>query len=263
MGRTSDDRWHVARDGKKIFCSGVTARLGEDAGAAFVKIARNFTNEQLRYSSREAELAHERATSGRLSELSAMKDQFLAVVSHELKNPLSMIQMNAQIIARLPNSKGDLRTIRSADSIMAAVSSQAKLIDDLPELSRANTGKIALSPTLIDLAEIVAAIVEAAQQDAQAKGQQLTADIEPATIFGDRVRVEQIVWNLVTNAIKFTPERGSARVVLSVGDGMARVSVDDSGIGLDPDHLEGIFEMFKQVQSGPTRAKPGLGIGLA
>ena len=260
-GRALDDRWHVAKSGQKIFCSGVTTSLGE--GAGFAKIARNLTDEELRTASREAALAQERTTSGRLHELSAMKDEFLAIVSHELKNPLSIIQMNAQLLSRLPSSAVDPRALRSTQSIMSAVSSQAQIINDLLELSRANVGKISLAPALLDLAELTANIVEAATADAQAKGQALLFDIEPATVFGDRVRVEQIVWNLVVNAVKFTPEGGSVRVALRTEDGMARLSVEDSGIGLDPRDLADIFELFKQANRGVGQAKTGLGIGLA
>ncbi|CAN5715599.1 chemotaxis protein CheB [soil metagenome] len=262
-GRANDDRWLATRDGRRIFCSGVTASLGVDGAVGFAKIARNFTDEEMLHLSREAALTKERATSGRLQELNAMKDEFLAIVSHELKNPLSIIQMNAQLITRLPESAAGPKAVRSAQTIIAAVASQAQIINDLLELSRANMGKIALAPDLLDLPELVEGIAEAAKPDADAKSQTLSIGLTPVRIFGDRVRVEQIVWNLIVNAIKFTPEGGAIRVELRVERGMAHLSVKDTGIGLAAADLSNIFEMFKQADSGAGRAKTGLGIGLA
>ncbi len=263
LGRANNDRWLATRDGRRIFCSGVTTSLGVGGALGFAKIARNFTDEEMLHLSREVALTKERATSGRLQELNAMKDEFLAIVSHELKNPLAIIQMNAQLITRLPDSAAGRKAVRSAQTIIRAVESQAQIINDLLELSRANMGKIELDPSLLDLADLVHGIVEAARPDADAKSQTLSADLTTVTIFGDRVRVEQIVWNLVVNAIKFTPEGGATRVQLSVERGMARLSVQDSGIGLAAADLSNIFDMFKQADSGAGRAKTGLGIGLA
>lgn len=262
-GRADDDHWHVRRDGEKVFCSGITVPLEGDGIVGFAKICRNFTQEELRERQREIALQTERATRDRLQEVSTMKDEFLAVVSHELKNPLSVIKMNAQLLARLPALQGHERALRATASIDTAVTSQLHIINDLLEFSRANMGKLVLTPSFFDWAETVANIVEAIGDDAAQKSQHLRVRTVPATIHADPVRVEQIVWNLVTNAVKFTPPGGTIEVELTTADGMACLAVRDSGIGLDLEHLQGVFEMFRQVDTGLNRRTGGLGIGLA
>ena len=262
-GRAEDDHWHVRRDGEKVFCSGITVPLEGDGIVGFAKICRNFTQEELRERQREIALQTERATRDRLQEVSTMKDEFLAVVSHELKNPLSVIKMNAQLLARLPALQGHERALRATASIDTAVTSQLHIINDLLEFSRANMGKLVLTPSFFDWAETVANIVEAIGDDAAQKSQHLRVRTVPATIHADPVRVEQIVWNLVTNAVKFTPPGGTIEVELTTADGMACLAVRDSGIGLDLEHLQGVFEMFRQVDTGLNRRTGGLGIGLA
>ncbi|QHI99891.1 PAS domain S-box protein [Xylophilus rhododendri] len=263
-GRADDNRWHVRKDGEKVFCSGITTPLDDGQGVVgFAKIARNFTAEEMRDQQREAALLAERATSNRLQEAGAMKDEFLAVVSHELKNPLSVIQMNAQLLGRLPSFQNDGRALRATGAIQNAVSSQLQIINDLLELSRVNMGKLALTTALLDMAELVRNIVDAVGPDVAAKAQRLSMDLAQARIHADAVRVEQIVWNLLTNAIKFTPQGGSIEVSLHSADGMAVVTVTDDGIGMEPGHLAEVFEMFRQVDVGPSRRAGGLGIGLA
>lgn len=192
-----------------------------------------------------------------------MKDEFLAVVSHELKNPLSVIKMNAQLLSRLPDFQGNERALRATASIDTAITSQLQIINDLLEFSRANMGKLILTPSYFDLADTVTNITEAINSDIAAKSQKLRISTVPATIRADPVRIEQIVWNLVTNAVKFTPSGGTIEIDLSTQDDMACLAVTDSGIGLDPAHLQEVFEMFRQVDTGLTRRAGGLGIGLA
>ncbi len=263
-GRAEDNRWHVRKSGERVYCSGITMPLCEDGRlVGFAKIARNVTEEELRTQRREAALTAERAATSKLHEAGALKDEFLAVVSHELKNPLSVIQMNAQLLARLPCAQDDARALRATGAIRGAVASQLQIINDLLELSRANMGKLVLTPSLVDMAELVRNIASVVHEDVARKAQHLSVQTSAACIYGDPVRAEQIVWNLVTNAIKFTPEGGSIDVRLDVQDGMALVSVTDTGMGMEPAHVDSVFEMFRQVDAGPSRRTGGLGIGLA
>ncbi|WP_371436582.1 chemotaxis protein CheB [Polaromonas sp.] len=263
FGRCDDDRWHLRKDGQRIFCSGITTPLGDNGALGFAKIARDFTDVELREQRRDQALAAERAASGRLQEANALKDRFLAVVSHELKNPLSVIQMNAQLISHLPVVAADPRALRSAHSIKSAVASQTQLINALLELSRANMGKIVLSPAIVDMADLVRNVIDAAQDDARKKQLTLVATLESAPMFVDPVRIEQIVWNLVTNAIKFTPPEGTIQVKLTVQSFAVRLAVEDSGVGIPGEHLDHVFEMFHRGDPGATRGIQGLGIGLA
>ena len=262
-GRADDDRWHVSKDGRRIYCSGITTPLGDGING-YAKIARDFTSALLREKKRETALLDEQAERGRLQQASAMKDEFLALVSHELKNPLSVIQMNANLLTRLPEFRAAPRAERVAGAISSAVASQARIINDLLELSRVSTGKLNLAPTRVDLARLVREIAEAVEHDASAKRQRLSMEAD-ATIWAlvDPVRAEQIIWNLMINAVKFTPEGGAIEVRLTAQGAMALLTVSDNGIGIDPRKLADVFDMFKQVDMAPSRNNSGLGIGLA
>lgn len=263
LGRADDDHWYVRKEGDKVYCSGITVPLKGNGIVGFAKISRNFTQEESRERQREAVLQTERATHDQLQEASMLKDKFLAVVSHELKNPLSVIKMNAQLLARMPALQSNERALRATASIETAVTSQLQIINDLLEFSRANMDKLVLAPAFFNLAETVTNVSEAMGNDVAEKSQTLRVRTVPAAIHADPVRVEQIVWNLVTNAVKFTPSGGTIEVDLSIGDGVACLAVTDTGIGLDSTHLQGVFEMFHQVDHGLNRRTGGLGIGLA
>ena len=194
----------------------------------------------------------------------ALKDEFLAVMSHELKNPLNLIAVNAQMLALRPEAKS--KTVAHiAQTIDQSVKSQAQLIDDLLDLSRAQTGKLALNLQEVRCDELVQRIVGAAQPDAQARGVALNLHVATGSylMHADPVRIEQIVWNLVSNALKFTPTGGVVDVNLEREEARARLTVADTGEGIPAEYLPVIFEMFQQAGArATTRDKGGLGIGL-
>ncbi|RYF38736.1 MAG: response regulator [Comamonadaceae bacterium] len=124
-------------------------------------------------------------------------------------------------------------------------------------------GKMVLAPAIVDMADLVRNVIDAAQVDAKRKGQQLLSTLESAPMFVDPVRIEQIVWNLVANAIKFTPDGGTVRVQLAVENFVVQLTVEDSGVGIPPEHLAHVFEMFHRGDPATARGVHGLGIGLA
>lgn len=262
-GRCDDDRWHLRKDGQRIFCSGITTPMHLDGRHGFAKIARDITDVEVREQRRNQALASERIAGEKLQQANTLKDQFLAMVSHELKNPLSIIQMNAQLLSHAPGIASNPRMLRSAHSIVSAVSSQSQLVNDLLELSRANVGKVTLAPAVVDVADLVRNVLDAARSDALAKGIALVDRIESAPMFVDPIRIEQIVWNLVGNAIKFTPDGGTVEVTLASKDFVVKLEVADSGIGIKADELPHIFDMFRQAGNAATLSAGGLGIGLA
>ena len=262
-GRCDDDRWHLRKDGQRIFCSGITTPMHLDGRHGFAKIARDITDVEVREQRRNQALASERIAGEKLQQANTLKDQFLAMVSHELKNPLSIIQMNAQLLSHAPGIASNPRMLRSAHSIVSAVSSQSQLVNDLLELSRANVGKVTLAPAVVDVADLVRNVLDAARSDALAKGIALVDRIESAPMFVDPIRIEQIVWNLVGNAIKFTPDGGTLEVTLASKDFVVKLEVADSGIGIKADELPHIFDMFRQAGNAATLSAGGLGIGLA
>ncbi|WP_119153388.1 CheR family methyltransferase [Caldimonas tepidiphila] len=265
-GRAEDERWHQRRDGRRVFCSGVTTPLFFDGGLqGYAKIARDVTGTKRMESEREAQLAQEAARRAEAQAASELKDEFLAVLSHELKNPLNLIQMNAELLMRLPAARAVQAVTAAAETIRATVHSQAQIIDDLLDLSRLNTGKLALRPAAVELGATVRRIVDAMAQDAARKsiGLHLEAQAEPIMLRADPVRVEQIVWNLLSNAFKFTPRGGGVTVRIGTEDGFGRIEVSDTGRGIDPAFLPRLFDMFQQAQERSTRREGGLGIGLA
>jgi len=262
-GRAEDERWHLRKDGSTFYCSGVMTLMRDGAMAGFVKIARDMTGSKTLEAEREALLERERLASSEAIAANALKDEFLAVMSHELKYPLNLIQVSAEILARLPEVQGVALAQRASDNIRSAVRSQAQLIDDLLDLSRVRTGKLQLQLEAVGV-ETVEAIVDIAASDAQRKGVALqwSCTAPNLQLWCDRVRTEQIVWNLLNNAIKFTPAGGNVAVTLSQEEGLARLCVVDSGIGIAPEHLDHVFGLF--MQSGaPVMQRGGLGIGLA
>ena len=262
-GRAEDERWHLRKDGSTFYCSGVITRLQDSAVSGFVKIARDMTSSKAQEASREALLEREQQAHIETRAANTLKDQFLAVMSHELKHPLNLIQVSAELLARLPEIKGVPLAQRASGNIRSAVRSQAKLIDDLLDLSRVRTGKLQLKLEAVGV-EVVQALVQIAGTDAERKGVALhwVCSAPDMKLWCDRVRTEQIVWNLLDNAIKFTPAGGSMAVTLSQDGDFAQLCVTDTGVGIAPEHLQEVFGLF--AQGGvPSAHGSGLGIGLA
>jgi two-component system CheB/CheR fusion protein len=194
-----------------------------------------------------------------------MREEFLAILSHELKQPLNLIHLNAELLKRMPDSRNSASILRVADTIRGAVISQATIIDDLLDLSRMRTGKLTLNRSVIDLVQVVGKITQAFSGDVAANGITLTSEAQDAPIMinADATRIEQIVWNLLSNAIKFTPEGGSIQVKMFVKNGYGHLSVGDTGKGIALEYLPHVFDMFNQADGSSTREHGGLGIGLA
>jgi two-component system CheB/CheR fusion protein len=263
-GRSEDERWHLRKDGSRFYASGVTNPLGPGAEYGYAKIARDETERLRQMSERDEAFSHEHRERTGAELAAAMKDQFLAIMSHELRQPLNMISINAELLSRIPEVRASGSAARCAEAIRTSVLSQAKIIEDLLDLSRVRTGKLALSVAPVHAGKVVGAIVDVARADPSAHGLQIEASIDDdLVVMADGVRFEQIVMNLLSNAVKFTPQSGTIKVRLGAEDGAMRLDVSDSGQGIAPGSLAKVFEMFGQPNSVTTRAKGGLGIGLA
>jgi signal transduction histidine kinase/ActR/RegA family two-component response regulator len=191
-----------------------------------------------------------------------LKDEFLATLSHELRTPLNAVLGWTRVLraAHIEPATQD----RALESIERNARAQARLIEDLLEISRIVTGKLRLQMRDTDLAAIVDAAVEIVQPAAAAKRLRLTIDVaaRPAMTSGDPDRLQQVVWNLLSNAVKFTPDDGTVSVRL-VRDNGYRLVVEDSGAGIDPRFLPYVFEAFRQADGTASREHGGLGLGLA
>ena len=193
----------------------------------------------------------------------AAKDQFLAVVSHELRTPLSAIAGWVRV-ARSGKVDAAMQE-RALEAIDRNAQTQAQLIEDLLDVSRIVSGKMRISPRPLNVAPVVEAALDTARPAALAKDIALVAtiDSDAGVVQGDRVRMQQIVWNLVSNAIKFTPQGGRVQVLVARVGSRVRISVADTGIGIAADQLPYVFERFWQESTGGSRETTGLGLGLS
>jgi two-component system, chemotaxis family, CheB/CheR fusion protein len=264
-GRADDEGWYVTKDGKRVYCSGVVTPVADASFTGFAKIARDLTERKRREDANQQALEHEQQQREKEVLSNQLKDDFIAVLSHELKHPLNLIGVKAEMLPRLPETRGIVSVRETAESIRRAVRSQAQIIDDLLDLSRIRTGKLALEVSRVDLAAMIEGIADAVEEDAHARGIALSVDLDvkPAPAMVDPVRCEQIVWNLVSNALKFTGARGHIHIRLSREQALWRIDVTDDGQGIDPSLLPYVFEMFRQGRVLRDVGKGGLGIGLA
>jgi two-component system CheB/CheR fusion protein len=265
QGRALDDRWHIRADGERIFCSGVTTPLIQGGFHGYAKIARDLTLEKRREREQEALFLAEKTSREAAQSAIAMKDEFLAVMSHELKHPLNLILMNAELIARSATIGGDSTTQRSADAIRKTVEAQGQIIDDLLDLSRLTTGKLALHVTEVNVSDCLRRVADGMHDELAARSVTLSLALPGAEVMmtADSTRIEQIVWNLLGNALKFTRPNGHIAATLSGNGAQVRLEVTDDGIGISPSIVGRLFNMFEQGTPLRNQATGGLGIGLA
>jgi signal transduction histidine kinase/CheY-like chemotaxis protein len=190
------------------------------------------------------------------------KDEFLATLSHELRNPLAPISAAAQVLER---QAGEDPLLRQVSGILNRQSGHmARLVDDLLDVSRISRGHIELRKTRTLLAAVVESAIEASRPGIEAAGHALSISLpaEPVEVEVDGTRMSQVIQNLVNNAVKFTPPGGQIRISGEASGEQAVILVRDSGMGMDPESIDAIFEMFHQATNGSGRGS-GLGIGLA
>ena len=190
------------------------------------------------------------------------KDEFLALLSHELRTPLNAVYGWARILRTTPLDPA--RTERALDAIERNAAAQIRLVEDLLDISRVVTGKMRLELRPVNLPGVVETALDSVRPAADAKSILLDSAIdEEAAVLGDPDRLQQIVWNLVSNAIKFTPGRGRVTVVVRRSARDIEIVVSDTGAGIDPAVLPYVFDRFRQGDSSSTRSHGGLGLGLA
>lgn len=210
-------------------------------------------------------LAFESAKRGRAEaeRLGRIKDEFLANLSHEIRTPLNAILGWSQILKPGVSSVADLA--EGLGIITRNARTQAKLIDDLLDMSRIVSGKMRLDVQRVDLPSVIDAAIESVDPAAQAKGIKLQKVVDPIAgpVTGDPSRLQQVVWNLLSNAVKFTPRGGRVQVVVERSNSHVELSVSDTGKGIAIEFLPHVFERFSQFDSSATKNYSGLGLGLA
>jgi len=231
--------------------------LEEVAGRAAIAL----DNARL-YRSLKREITRSRQAEEELQDANQRKDEFLAMLSHELRNPLAPIRNAVELMRRVGST--EQRLVMSRDVIDRQVTQLTRLVDELLDVSRISQGKIVLKKEPIELAKIIAHSVETARPMVDQREQRLSVEMgaRPVWLQGDFARLSQAVSNLLNNASKYTPEGGRIRLVASASEGVATITVEDNGSGIEPELLPKIFELFVQGERGLDRAQGGLGIGL-
>ncbi|MBD2014357.1 PAS domain-containing protein [Microcoleus sp. FACHB-53] len=212
---------------------------------------------------REQLLARAEAARAEADRANRIKDEFLAVLSHELRSPLNPILGWAKL---LQNGKLDAaKTQQALKTIERNAQLQSELIEDLLDVSRILQGKLNLNVSSINLVSIIRAAMETVRLAAEAKSIKLEASLEPdvGLVWGDSTRLQQVIWNLLSNAVKFTPAGGHVNIRLERLDSYAHIIVSDTGQGIEPDFLPYVFDYFRQANATTTRKFGGLGLGLA
>jgi len=211
---------------------------------------------------RAAMLIREQAARAEAESANRTKDEFLATLSHELRTPLTAI-LGWSHLLRTSELQAP-QFAQALETIERNARSQSQLIDDLLDVSRIVTGKLEVEFSTVDLSSVVAAALESVHPALTAKEIDLETFVEPGLrVSGDAHRMQQIFWNLFTNAIKFTPRGGHVRIATEKHDSEVSIKIADTGIGISPEFLPYIFDRFRQADGSTTRAQGGLGLGLA
>src|SRR6185503_414866 len=211
---------------------------------------------------REA-LAREQAARSIAETANRSKDEFLALLSHEVRTPLGAI-LSWVTLLRQHHPDADVLE-QGLEAIERNTRVQVRLIEDLLDVSRIVTGKLRLDLALVDLALLIEGALESVRPAAIAKGIRVDTFLDPAlgSMLGDPTRLQQVLWNLISNAVKFTPKGGWIEIRAERRDSLAVVEFTDSGQGVDAAFLPFIFDRFRQADSSTTRREGGLGLGLA
>src|SRR4051812_25060813 len=233
------------------------AMLGELASRAGMALE----NARL-YWSLKREIAKTREAEEKLLEASKRKDEFLAMLSHELRNPLAPIRNAVELVRRI--APADPRLVWARDVVDRQVTHMAQLVDDLLDVSRITQGKISLRKDTVELEGVVQHAVETARPLIEARGHTLkiTMPETPVWMIGDFARLAQVLANLLNNAAKYTPEGGAISLAAEVSEGQVVMTVRDNGMGIDRDLLPRVFDLFSQGERSLDRSLGGLGVGL-
>jgi len=272
-GRAADERWHQRKNGTRFWGSGVMTVMRDVEGSApvgLLKIFRDRTHERASEQALETSrselvqaLVDNRRARAEAEAANLAKDRFLAILSHELRTPLTPIVMALHALERHPELPKALRG--TVEVLRRNVKAELTLIDDLLDVTRISSGKLEIANEQTDMHEVIEAAVEVCAGDFNAKRQRLDVSLEAEhhVVAGDSARLQQVIWNLLKNASKFTADEGEVRVVTSNVADRIVIVVADTGIGIGAEALSTIFDAFAQEGSWVTSEFGGLGLGLA
>jgi len=277
-GSVEDEGWRIRKDGSRFWALVVITAMYDDEGVlrGFAKVTRDMSERKEKEEAQRALLEQQEArlraeeerrraeASFHISEeANRAKDEFLMTLSHELRTPMTAILGWSRLLPSIPHDDPSFREAVSA--IMRGAQLQARLIDDVLDVSRIMSGKLRLNLENIDVGHLLNVSVDGVRPSADAKNITIKVSLAPSLgwLVGDATRLQQIIWNLLTNAVKFTPKDGTIEVSGERLNSNIQISVRDTGEGIDPAFLPHIFEAFRQAESPSTRVHGGLGLGLS
>ncbi|HEY5947039.1 MAG TPA: ATP-binding protein, partial [Kofleriaceae bacterium] len=253
-GRFEDEGWRLRKDGTRFWANVVLSAVRDASGGllGFSKVTRDLTDRRRAEDEQMARLAAEQA--------SRAKDEFLAMLGHELRNPLAPILTALQLL----KLRGDSLPLKEHEIIERQVKHMMRLVDDLLDVSRITKGKLELKRKALDLRTVLAKAIEIASPLLEQRNHHFEVDVpsHPLGVDGDEARLTQVLANLLTNAAKYTESGGHIKVVVTEPDGFVQVDVIDDGNGIEPELVPRLFDMFVQGERTAARSTGGLGIGL-
>ncbi|MDQ3281653.1 MAG: PAS domain S-box protein [Acidobacteriota bacterium] len=278
QGSVEDEGWRVRKDGSRFWANVVISAVYDEHRElrGFAKVTRDITEkkeaeetQRALLEQREARLMAEEerrraeASYHAAQEANRAKDEFLMTLSHELRTPMTAILGWARLLPSISPSDPLFR--EAVQSISGGAQLQARLIDDVLDVSRIVSGKMRLAPETIEIARVIHDAIEAVTSTAAAKQIEITTSLPASlgTMIVDPTRLQQVIWNLVSNAVKFTPRGGAVTVSARRTASQVQISVSDNGEGIDPRFLPHVFEPFRQAETPQTRVHGGLGLGLS
>jgi len=265
LGRAERETWRVRKDGRRYWVNEVATAVRDDVGklVGFTIISRDQSEPRRSREQREGLLAAATAAHEEAERANLAKDEVLGTLGHELRTPLAAILLWGAALRS--GAVADADTGRAVDAILQSAKTQSRLVDDLLDLSRLSAGKLLLSPAPVAVDAIAHAACDMVEP--MARGKQVGLALFLGDDLGrgvfDAARLQQVLWNLLTNAIKFTPQGGRVTLRVSRSESMLEIEVADTGQGIAPEFLPHVFERFRQADMGQTREHGGLGIGLA
>jgi signal transduction histidine kinase/CheY-like chemotaxis protein len=249
-------------DGAEFPIEAAISTIEVGGGKLFTVILRDITERKQAEAERE-QLAREQVARAAAEAANRSKDEFLAMVSHELRSPLNAILGYTRMLRSGPVDRDSID--KGAAVVERSAKAQLRIIEDLLDSARIITGKLRIEPGPVDLTQTLEAALDTVRAAAEAKGVTLVADFgpQPEQALGDSTRLQQVVWNLLSNAVKFTPEGGRVELRMEGADDHVRITVSDTGKGIEPEFLPFVFDLLRQADPSSARRHGGLGLGLS
>jgi len=264
-GRYQEEGWRLKKDGSAFWASVTITPVRDEKGTlrGYAKVTQDLTQRR-EYERQQLRLLREQTARTEAEKANQVKDEFLAVLSHELRTPLNAIVGWSHLLRSSPSLPPE-QISKGLDAIERNANIQTQIVSDVLDISRMTSGKVRLNPRRIDPGEVVSAALDTVRPAADAKQIELAASLpqSPVFVYADPDRLQQVMWNLLQNAVKFTPSGGRVETRVARQDSFVEITVVDTGVGIPVEFLPHVFDTFRQADASASRKHGGLGLGLA